>query len=357
MVAGHDRVYVSNSAQDSISILDTRKNRLLTTIRLEPAPGVGGLRGVLPFGLALSPDESRLYIACAGINAVAVFDTGSKTVLGYIPTGWFPARVALSKTGHTLYVANAKGYGAGPNGGRDFQMGPEGAYIGDIMKGTVSIIPVPPDAELTEPTDRVIRNNGFAPTAAQNTRPVRNFPIPSAGAPSSRIRLVVFIIKEIRTFDEVFGDLRTIGGQEVNGDPALARWGLDAEVHQDGEPTLEHVRVTPNQHALAERFGLSDSYYVDSDVSLDGHHWLVDSYPNEWVETMWPPMYGEHRTSLLRRRRAGPHEPGIHPSGPGGLSRSGVAVESSGAPWYKLPELRRRGLVGGFWAYGAASRN
>ena len=293
VVAGHDHVYVSNSAQDSISILDTLRNRLVATLRLEPAPGVGGLRGVLPFGLALSPDESRLFIACAGINAVAVFDTRSNTVLGYIPTGWFPARVALSKDGLTLYVANAKGYGAGPNGGADFHRGPEGDYVGDIMKGTVSIIPVPPDAELAELTEKVIRNNGFAPAAAQKPRP-KDFPIPSAGASSSRLRHVVLIVKENRTFDEVFGDIRAIGGQEVNGDPALARWGLDAEVKEDGQPTLEHVRVSPNHHALAERFGLSDNFYVDSDVSVDGHHWLVDSYPNEWVETLWPPEYG-HR--------------------------------------------------------------
>jgi DNA-binding beta-propeller fold protein YncE len=293
VVAGRDRVYVSNSAQDSISILDTRRNRLVATIRLEPAPGVGGLRGVLPFGLALSPDETRLYIACAGINAVAVFDVRRNTVLGYIPTGWFPARVALSKDGLTLYVANAKGYGAGPNGGADFQKGPEGDYIGDITKGTVSIIPVPPDPELAELTYRVIRNNGFAPSAARKQRP-EDFPIPSAGGPSTRLRHVVLIVKENRTFDEVFGDIRTIGGQEVNGDPALARWGVDAEVHEDEEHVLEHVRVTPNHHALAERFGLSDNYYVDSDVSVDGHHWLVDSYPNEWVETAWPPGYGGH---------------------------------------------------------------
>ncbi len=185
VVAGHNRVYVSNSAQDSISVLDAHRNRLITTIRLEPAPGVGGLRGVLPFGLALSPDESRLYIACAGINAVAVFDTRRDSVLGYIPSGWFPARVAVSKHGHTLYVANAKGFGAGPNGGADFQKGPAGDYIGDITKGTVSIIPVPPDGKLAELTHRVIRNNGFASGAPPKKRPA-DFPIPSAGGPSSR---------------------------------------------------------------------------------------------------------------------------------------------------------------------------
>jgi YVTN family beta-propeller protein len=293
VVAGHDRAYVSNSAQDSISILDTRKNRLIATIRLEPAPGVGGLRGVLPFGLALSPDETRLYIACAGINAVAVFDTATRNVLGYIPTGWFPARVAVSPDGRTLYVANAKGFGAGPNGGRDFQKGPEGDYIGDITKGTVSIIPVPPDADLGDSTYRVIRNNGFASAPPPKPRP-EDFPIPAAAGASSRIRHVVLIVKENRSFDEVFGDIKTIGPDVVNGDPSLARWGLDAEVHEDGEPTLPHVNVTPNHHALAERYGLSDNYYVDSDVSFDGHHWLVDSYPNEWVETAWPPGYGGH---------------------------------------------------------------
>jgi DNA-binding beta-propeller fold protein YncE len=290
VVAGHDRVYVSNSAQDSISILDTGRNRLITTTRLEPAPGVGGLRGVLPFGLALSPDESRLYIACAGINAVAVFDTGRHAVLGYMPTGWFPARVAVSKDGLTLYVANAKGYGSGPNGGAGFQEGPEGDYIGDIMKGTVSIIPVPPDGDLAGLTARVLRNNGFISGGERKQRPA-DFPIPP-GIPISRLRHVVLIVKENRTFDEVFGDIRTIGGEPVNGDPALARWGVDAEVEEDEQHTLEHLRVTPNHHALAERFGLSDNYYVDSDVSVDGHHWLVDSYPNEWVETTWPPAYG-----------------------------------------------------------------
>lgn len=291
VVAGRKYVYVSNSAQDSISVLDAKNNRLLVTTRIEPAPGVGGLRGVLPFGLALSPDESRLYVACAGINAIAVFETAAKEVIGYIPTGWFPARVALSQDGGTLYVANAKGYGAGPNGGPDFHRGVQGDYIGDIMSGTVSIIPVPSDAELARLTEKVMKNNGFVSVSAPQPRP-ETFPIPLGGAPSARIRHVVLIVKENRTFDEVLGDISSVGGETVNGDPELARWGIDANVHGENEPDLGHVRVSPNHHALAQRFGLSDNFYVDSDVSVDGHHWLVDSYPNEWLETLWPPEYG-----------------------------------------------------------------
>ncbi len=291
VVAGREHIYVSNSAQDSISVLDAKNNRLLVTTRLEPAPGVGGLRGVLPFGLALNPDESRLYIACAGINAVAVFDTQSQLVKGYIPTAWFPAKVALSEDGRTLYVANAKGYGAGPNGGPEFHRGPQGDYIGDIMSGTVSVIPVPADSALAELTEKVMRNNGFASASPPQPR-FGTFPIPLGGAPSSQIRHVVLIVKENRTFDEVVGDIPSVGGQSVNGDPDLARWGIDATVHEEGEPDLEHVHVSPNHHALADRFGLSDNFYVDSDVSVDGHHWLVDSYPNEWLETLWPPDYG-----------------------------------------------------------------
>jgi YVTN family beta-propeller protein len=198
--------------------LDARRNGLVTTIRLEPAPAVGGLRGVLPFGLALSPDESRLYVACAGINAVAVLDTQRDLVLGYIPTGWFPARVAVSRDGGTLYVANAKGFGAGPNGGRDFRMGKEGDYIGDITKGTVSVIPLPADSDLPVLTDRVIRNNGFAPIETVANRR-EDIPIPPVATSILPIHHVVLIVKENRTFDEVFGDIRNVGGQEVRGDP------------------------------------------------------------------------------------------------------------------------------------------
>ena len=291
VVAGPDKVYVSNSAQDSISILDAHTGKEEKTLLLQPAKSVQGLRGLLPFGVALSPDGNRLYVACAGINALAVIDTQQDTVLGYIPTGWFPARVTVGPDGRTLYVDNAKGFGAGPNGGPNFHEGPAGNYIGDITKGVISIMPAPQTAQLAELTAQVLRNNGFIPQ--QEPERTADFPIPQAGGQaSSKIKYVVFIVKENRTFDQVFGDLKSAGGEQVNGDPALAHYGDDATVSEKGEPTYDHVRVSPNHHALAERFGLSDNYYVDSDVSVDGHRWLVGNYPNTEFESAWPAGYG-----------------------------------------------------------------
>ncbi len=293
LVASKDKVYVSNSAQDSISILDAHSGKLERTVVLQPAPSIRGLRGLLPFGLALSPDGSRLYVACAGINALAVIGTQQEQVLGYIPTGWFPARVAVSPDGKTLYVENAKGFGAGPNGGPNFHEGPAGDYIGDITDGVISIMPAPNTADLGEMTRQVLSNNGFLP----KEEPARaaDFPIPASlgsGQPSPKIRYVVFIIKENRTFDQILGDLKTVAGDGVNGDPALAYYGDNATVSRKGESTYEDVHVTPNEHALAERFGVSDNYYVDSDVSVDGHHWLVGNYPNTEFESAWPAAYG-----------------------------------------------------------------
>jgi DNA-binding beta-propeller fold protein YncE len=337
VVAGKKDVFVSNAAQDSITILDARTNRVKKTVVLEPADSVKGLRGVLPFGMALSPDEKRLYVACAGINAVAVLDAHGGKVLGYIPTAWFPARVAASPDNITLYVANAKGFGAGPNGGPDFHPGPEGAWLGDITKGVVSIVQLPysyitvdgPEDGKPEPvpinrgtlragTNQVLKNNGFCcltPSSTPGGKGRTRMPIATPLPPPvlGNIRHVVFIVKENRTFDEVFGDLHPKGA-EFAGDPALARWGETAQVKDKDEPTVEDGHVTPNHHALARRFGTSDNYYVESDVSVDGHHWLVGNYPNEVLETAWPSAYGRH--SGFRTDPDTPGRLGIGSTGP-----------------------------------------
>jgi hypothetical protein len=138
----------------------------------------------------------------------------------------------------------------------------------------------------------VEHDNGFLTAqSARSDRP--DTPVSSAGQATQKVHHVVFIVKENRTFDEIFGDLDSATGS-LNGDPSLARWGETARVRENGEPTIENGHVTPNHHALARRFGISDNYYVESDVSVDGHHWLVGNYPNEVLETAWPAAYGRH---------------------------------------------------------------
>ena len=314
VVAGERSIYVTNANQDSVVEIDARTLRVKHTLRLEPSDDVRGLRGVLPFGLALSPDENQLYVACAGINAIAVIDARHLSVRGYIPTAWFPARVAVSADGAKLYVANAKGYGAGPNGGPDFDPGPEGTYIGDITHGVVSILKLPDRRLLQTETTRMLLNNGFLSDRLSVRSPDSPIPAPErltkakiSLTPSARIHHVIFIVKENRTYDQVFGDLGDVAGEKANGEPSLAEYGLDTSVKPASDhetsadkgasearalPEIDHARVTPNHHALADRFGLSDNFYVDSDVSVDGHHWLVGNYPNELVETTWAAAYG-----------------------------------------------------------------
>ena len=315
VVAGSHRVYVSNSSQDSITVLNAHTNKVEKTVMLEPGAALRGLRGVIPFGLALSPDESRLFIACAGINAVGVVDAASAKILGYIPTAWFPARVAVGPVGAPLYISNAKGFGAGPNGGPNFHGESGVTYVGEITHGVVSGIKLPvemiKDGKGKQPppplsrsagvdekwlrvyTEQVLRNNGFVSAPGNVGRREVSSPVPAPGMPSSKIHHVVFIVKENRTFDQVFGDLGDLNGEHVEADPSLAFFGMDAMAENgDTHEKVEHAHVTPNEHALARRFAISDNYYVDSDVSVDGHHWLQGNYPNELVEAGWPASYG-----------------------------------------------------------------
>ncbi|MCG6928313.1 MAG: hypothetical protein LJF30_23760, partial [Acidobacteria bacterium] len=294
LVATSRHVFVSNGNNDTISVLDLRSNELLTEIQLRPFEPVRQFRGLIPFGLAVSPDESRLYVAEAGINAVGVVDIPTMTVMGHIPVGWFPAKLAVSPDGDSLIVANAKGFGSGPNGGRDFEVGPEGTYIGNLMKGTVTVLDVPSDAELPALTREVEKNNFRVDRADSERLAWRSAnPIPLYGGERpSPLKHIVFVSKENRTYDEVFGQV-----EAGEGDPSLARYGRGATFSNDaGTEKVADAVVMPNHLALARRFAIADNFYVDSDVSADGHRWLVNTYPNEWVEATTPASYGGNRT-------------------------------------------------------------
>jgi len=317
VVATSERVYVSNGNNDSISVIDTKKDTVVATIFLRLDPRLGNLRGAIPFGLALSPNGKRLYAAEAGINAVAVIDVTRNAVLGHIPVGWFPSKLEVSQDGQKLIVANAKGFGSGPNGGPDFQPGPEGRYVGNLMKGTVSVLDIPEDKALEKETKKVIENNfKFQRLPSKKFMQRKRNPIPFyPGEKESPIKHIIFIVKENRTFDEVLG-----GKTGAKAEPSLARYGAGVTfTNKDKTKRVKDVTVMPNHLALADRFAISDNFYCDSDVSADGHRWLVGIYPNEWVETNVASSYGHGRKMKL------------HSSAPGVLA----FTDASGTP---IPE-------------------
>jgi YVTN family beta-propeller protein len=286
-------VFASNGNNDSVSAIDIEQDSVVVEIWLQLDQRLGGLRGHIPFGLALSPDFSRLYVAEAGINAVAVVDVETFKVLGHIPVGWFPSKLAVTPDGEKLVVANAKGWGSGPNGGPDFKPDDRGSYVGNLMNGFVSVLDIPADDELPELTARVVENNfrfrrnNDPVFASRSDNPIPLFP----GHSESPIRHLVFITKENRTYDEVFGQL-----ESGRGEPSLARFGREVTFsNRSGSVTVEKADVMPNHLALAARFGIGDNFYCDSDVSADGHRWLVGVYPNEWVETSVAASYGGGR--------------------------------------------------------------
>ena len=293
VAAADKRVFVSNGNNDTISVIDVDRDAVIQTIPLTLDKRLKNLRGIIPFGLALSPDQKRLFVAEAGINAVAVIDTHDGRVLGHIPAGWFPSKVAVGHDGRSLLVSNAKGFGSGPNGGPAFRAGPEGTYIGNLMKGTVSIIPIPREGDLAAETAQVIANNfRFEKPVAHEVGGQQGGPIPLyPGEKESPLKHVVFVIKENRTFDEIFGQV-----PGADGDASLARYGADVTFsNKDGSRKVEKATVMPNHLALARRYAISDNFYCDSDVSADGHRWLVGVYPNEWVEVNVAESYGGGR--------------------------------------------------------------
>jgi YVTN family beta-propeller protein len=288
IVASNKFVYVTNAGNDNIAVIDPVRQEVVEYIDLTLDPRLGNLKGIIPFGLALSPDQQRLFVAESGINAVAVIDVASRTVLGHLSTGWFPAKLAVTPDGKNIIVANAKGFGSGPNGGKNFTPAfddPAASYIGVLMRGSVSVIPVPSDSEWPALTRQVVSNNfRFDQTASSS------FLFNNKG--QSPIQHIVFISKENRTYDEVFG--QQLSGE---GDSVLARFGVDRTfTNHAGQQRIERATVMPNHLALAGQFSISDNFYVDADVSADGHVWLTNTYPTQMSETGAPAAYGGKRS-------------------------------------------------------------
>ncbi|HLK19723.1 MAG TPA: beta-propeller fold lactonase family protein, partial [Bryobacteraceae bacterium] len=274
VIADARHVYVTLAHEDGVAVISPDGKTLESQIALTPFSGADfqdrsgrPLRGVMPLGLA--QDASRLYVTEAGINAVALIEKESGRVLGHTPTGWLPAAAAVSGDGKKLYVVNNKGKGAGPNGGAHAPSNGRGPYIGELELGSLSVIDLP----LRDGTAAVLQNNLAARAPNGKLPPLKH---------------VFFIIRENRTYDEVLGDL-----PDSDGDASLARFGLHGWTEE--EPKLKDVSVTPNAHALVRRFATSDRFFVDSDVSADGHRWAFGIAPTPWLDMAWTAGYADRR--------------------------------------------------------------
>jgi DNA-binding beta-propeller fold protein YncE len=270
-------LFVAHAAADVVTLVDLREERVAHTVAL-------GLTARAPHGsgpnaLALAPDGRTLYVANADNNDVAVVRLGGEDgpqVAGLIPTAWYPTAVALSRDGRTLYVANGKGTGAGPNPrGPNAPDAKPGQYIAALLVGSVSRIPVPDAAALGRYTRQVMANSPYRDELLARIPWPGRSPVPRAAGDSSPVRHVVYVIRENRTYDQVLGD-----DPRGDGDPRLAIFGDS---------------VTPNAHALARTFVLFDNFYVNGDVSADGHLWSDAAYAGDYNEKTWPANYSGRR--------------------------------------------------------------
>jgi len=285
--ADQSRLYVANSNNDSVSVIDTRTDKEIERISVRLSESVPP--GNSPEGLALHGDE--LYVANAHSNSVAVVELSNKgrsKVRGFIPTGQYPS--ALAVAGRTIFVGNGKGTGVqnsslivdnsgrAPNGpnerfpaGSGRGAGQGGQYSVALIVGNISAVNVPDDPALARYTQQVMRNNGLL-----GPRTTRLF---SNGSP---IKHVIYIIKENRTYDQVFGDVEKSGdGTKADGDPSLAIFGAgDTAARPDGT----RQDISPNHRALALRFGLFDRFFVNSEASPDGHNWSTAAFSTDYVD-------------------------------------------------------------------------
>jgi YVTN family beta-propeller protein len=323
------RLFVSNWASESVSVIDTATNKVIRTLRV----------GINPNDMKLSSD-GRLFVACSNDNTVHVIDTrklevierlsttltplapeGStpdaveidnvrklvyvanadnnsitvirianrahSAVVGFIPTGWYPSALALAHGGSQLYIGNAKGESGHPD-----RKGPgsplASTWNGDetvktVQKSSVEVLDVTTlQKDLPRWTHMVVENTPYNDSLLAEARPpIAPTIIPQGVGVPTPIKHVIYIIKENRTYDQEFGDLKG-----ANGDPELTIFG---------------EKVTPNQHALARQYVILDNLYCDGEVSVDGHSWSDSAYATDFNERYWPPTYAGRSDAVPSR--------------------------------------------------------
>ncbi len=280
-------LFVSNANDNTVSVIDLKKNIVIESLNSAVHPTK--LSGSTSNSVALTDNDKTLFIANADNNCLAVFDVslpGESHSRGFIPTGWYPSVVRVINT--KLYVANGKGfsslpnpYGPNPLGykqavmlhGGDTAKPKQVQYIGGgLLMGTLSIISIPTEKTLSDYSKAVYNNTPFNNDQLVYASGEQNNPIPRKIGDSSPIKYVFYIIKENRTYDQVLSDM-----PQGNGDTSLLLFGR---------------KITPNHHSLVDNFVLLDNFYVDGEVSADGHDWCMGAYATDYMEKNWPTSYG-----------------------------------------------------------------
>lgn len=255
-------LYVANANSDTVSVIDVASERVVETIPVRPDPSLPF--GSAPNALSLSQDGRALFVANGGNNAVAVIalaasSGGNSSLEGFIPTAWYPG--GLINDGKHLYIANIKGFGS-----RNPQPDKKGWNSHNHL-GTVGKVEIPVASTLQALTKQVKEDTRVPQMLRARDKSLskrKPTPVPARLGEPSVFDHVVYIIKENRTYDQVFGDL-----PQGNGDPSLCMFGRD---------------VTPNHHALAEQFVLLDNYYCNGVLSADGHAWAMEGYATDYLE-------------------------------------------------------------------------
>ena len=271
------RLFVACANTNSVWVLDLASNTAKEQVSVALFPDAPP--GATPNGLGLSPDGRTLLVANADNNAVAVMnvsDPARSELDGFIPTGWYPTAAQFSRDGSRIFVLSGKGLTseANPRGSQPGIPGfGDGQYSGAMLQGSLSVLRTPDQATLKAMTKVVYGLTPFtsATILAPASAPVGS-PIPRKVGDPSPIEHVFYIIRENRTYDQILGDL-----ERGNGDPNLCLFGDD---------------ITPNAHAIAREFVVLDNFYVDAEVSYDGHAYSTGAYATDFVEKIWPTNYG-----------------------------------------------------------------
>jgi DNA-binding beta-propeller fold protein YncE len=277
-------LFVACSNQNGIVLLDTETGTQKEVIKTSLYPQAPN--GSTPASICVSPDGNVLMAANADNNNVAIFDIrerGKSASLGFIPVGWYPTSIRTNRDGSSLLVSNGKGLtsranvqGANPNNNPPKSIR---EYVGGLMQGALSIIDTPTPPEMARMTRMAFTNSPLNAEQSPRAKDVaEGNPIPKRVGDPSPIKHCVYIIKENRTYDQVFGDM-----PKGNGDPSLC---------------IFPERVTPNHHAIADQYVLLDNFYVESEVSADGHEWTMAAYATDFVEKTWPLTYRGGRGKL-----------------------------------------------------------